>query len=639
MAKRQLLLSIDHGTTSSRVIVFDRNGKSFPQIQTLHKQIFPHAGHCEHDGQEIIMNIISMLKQTVQDIIMKLNEEYEICGVGITNQRETCICWDKFSGKPLHNAIVWHDTRTNELVDEYISKYGDKFAFAYRSGLPFSTYFSALKFVWLVRNVPEISKAISENRCMFGTMDSWIIYNLTGGAQNQINSDEQPGIHITDVTNASRTMLFNIKELKWDPWLCEQFGVPMSILPEVRSSSEIYGRLRLKHFNLEGLELLEGIPIAGCLGDQQSALLGHKALRTGDAKVTYGTGCFLLMNTGHSPIFSTHGLLTTVAFQFGKNLQKDKIITDSSYGPESLTPIPSISPYIPQSPSPSSTPNQYMIQQTNPFDSAVGQVKQSQEKKEYLQRKQRTYYALEGSVAIAGAAVQWMVKNFKVWEYVVISGFEQPHDIGTLAKQVEDTGDIVFVPSFQGFFAPRWRSDVRATFVGISLQAEPAHFARALEEAIALQVREVLVSMGEDRQNERVKQKMEKEKESEKQNVELTETNEKEDKKQEEIEKKQEKEEQEKLKKERIKERNEQLKLKQKLDNEKLKDEERNQIQKEIQKYLPQRVVVDGGPTEDEFLMQLQADFLNAEVVRPQNIEATALGAAMAAGLAVFGPR
>ncbi|KAA6372676.1 MAG: putative Glycerol kinase, partial [Streblomastix strix] len=157
-----------------------------------------------------------------------LSEEYEICGVGITNQRETCICWDKLSGKPLHNAIVWHDTRTNELVDEYISKYGDKFAFAYRSGLPFSTYFSALKFVWLVRNVTEISKAISENRCMFGTMDSWIIY---------------------------------------------------SILPEVRSSSEIYGRLRLKHFNLEGLELLEGIPIAGCLGDQQSALLGHKALR------------------------------------------------------------------------------------------------------------------------------------------------------------------------------------------------------------------------------------------------------------------------------------------------------------------------------------------------------------------------
>ncbi|KAA6378133.1 MAG: hypothetical protein EZS28_026341 [Streblomastix strix] len=218
---------------------------------------------------------------------------------------------------------------------------------------------------------------------------------------------------------------------------------------------------------------------------------------------------------------------------------------------------------------------------------------------------------------------------------VIIQGFEQPHDIGTLAKQVEDTGDIVFVPSFQGFFAPRWRSDVRATFVGISLQAEPAHFARALEEAIALQFCEVLVSMGEDRQNERVKQKMEKEKESEKQNDEQTETNEKEDKKQEEIEKKLEKEEQEKLKKERIKERNEQLKLKQKLDNEKLKDEERNQIQKEIQKYLPSRVVVDGGPTEDEFLMQLQADFLNAEVVRPQNIEATALGAAMAAGLAV----
>ncbi|KAH7816034.1 putative Glycerol kinase [Monocercomonoides exilis] len=404
---QKLLLSIDQGTTSSRVILFDEEGRSWPQIQKMHTQIFPNAGWCEHDPLEIYARVTEMIEELVAKMPSYNLDPKNIVGIGVTNQRETTIVWDKITGKPLYNAIVWHDTRTKPLVEEFIGRYGNKFAFTPKTGLPFSTYFSGFKLAWLFKNVPEVNAAVAEGRCLFGTIDSWLIWNLTGGKSG--------GIHITDVTNASRTMLFNIHKLNWDRELCASFGVPMSILPTIKSSSEIYG--------LVASGPLAGIPVAGCIGDQQSALLGHKAIKDGDAKVTYGTGCFLLMNTGITPILSRHGLVSTVGFKLG-------------------------------------------------VDSPC-------------------YYALEGSVATAGAAVQWMTKNFK--------GLDKPSDIGPLAASVKDTGDIVFVPSFAGFFAPRWISDARASMLGVSLQAEPAHFARALEEAIALQVREVLTVMASDK--------------------------------------------------------------------------------------------------------------------------------------------
>ncbi|KAK2952757.1 putative Glycerol kinase [Blattamonas nauphoetae] len=517
-----VILSIDQGTTSSRVILFDEHGNSFPQIQIPHTQIFPSPGWTEHDPLEIV--------QIVRDMMDKITDrlpEYgftlsDLKGIGITNQRETTLLWDRFTGKPLYNAIVWHDTRTTPIVDALIKEKGHKFAYVEKTGLPLSSYFSAFKFMWLKKNIPEVQKAIDENRCMFGTIDTWLIWNLTGGPEG--------GLHITDVTNASRTMLFNIHALDWDDDLCNEFGVPRSILPSIRSSSEIFGKVKGGK--------LDGVAIAGCIGDQQSALLGHKALNEGDAKVTYGTGCFLLMNTGNKPVISKHGLITTVGYKLGKDSE--------------------------------------------------------------------CVYALEGSVATAGAVVQWMTRNIK--------GMDSPHDIGPMASKVRDSGGIVFVPSFSGFFAPRWRSDVKGCVMGLTLQTEPAHFCFALEEAIACQVREVLLCMGQDRTISSNVRGILAENPSDfvdrtgvtgatpaTPNTSLLGQN--------------------------------RSHLSQSITEEKLNSFSNPALVSRIA--VPERVLVDGGPSEDVFLMQLQADYLGTLVVRPVSIEATALGASMAAGLAV----
>lgn len=291
--------------------------------------------------------------------------------VGVTNQRETTIVWDKNTGKPLHNAVLWLDVRTSATVDELLETIPNKDKNYYRKncGLPLSTYFSGLKIKWLKDNIPEVAQSIESGDCIFGTVDTWLLWNLTGGPDG--------GVHITDVSNASRTMLMNIKNTKWDPELLNFFDISTSILPEIRSSSEVYGNF------VSGP--LKGCPLAGCLGDQQAALVGQQCLSRGEAKATYGTGCFLLYNTGTSSVISTHGLLTTVAYQLGA---------------ESL-PV----------------------------------------------------YALEGSVAIAGAAFNWLRDNLDV-----IQNFKE---VEKITSTVENSGGVYFVPAFSGLYAPYWKQEAR----------------------------------------------------------------------------------------------------------------------------------------------------------------------------------
>eukprot|EP00002_Diphylleia_rotans_P017766 TRINITY_DN3444_c0_g1_i1.p1 TRINITY_DN3444_c0_g1~~TRINITY_DN3444_c0_g1_i1.p1 ORF type:complete len:519 (+),score=113.71 TRINITY_DN3444_c0_g1_i1:86-1642(+) len=298
--------SIDQGTSSTRFFIFDSHGHvvSFHQMELSSEN--PHPGWCQQDPHHYLDNTLACMQEAVkkakEDHGITISQE-NLSGIGITNQRETTVAWDKVTGKPLSPAIVWMDTRTRHIVADLVEQLGSKDAFRERCGLPISTYFSAMKMMWLLSHVVEVKTAVAEGRCLFGTVDSWMIWNLTGGVDG--------GVHVTDVTNASRTMLLNLSKLEWDAETCSRLNIPIETLPKVLSSAEVYGVLKTG--------LLDGVPIAGCVGDQQAALLGQFCTEPGDAKNTYGTGCFMLYNTGSAVIQSTHGLLTTVGYQLGSN--------------------------------------------------------------------------------------------------------------------------------------------------------------------------------------------------------------------------------------------------------------------------------------------------------------------------------
>ncbi|GBM48691.1 Glycerol kinase [Araneus ventricosus] len=398
-----LVGAVDQGTSSSRFLVFAPDTAeivTYHQIET--KQIYPQAGWVEQDPMEVLSNVLTCINKTVEKLREFEIDPSNIKAIGVTNQRETTVVWNKFTGKPLYNAVLWLDSRTAETVEE-LSKQRGANAVKEKSGLPITTYFSASKLRWLIENIPEVKEAIKEDQCLFGTVDSWIIWNLTGGVYN--------GIHVTDVTNASRTMLMDIRTLQWNSWLCNFFKIPMSILPTIRSSSEILGYLSCSS--------LTGVPISGCLGDQSAALLGQLCLKPGSAKNTYGTGCFLLCNTGKIPVWSQHGLLTTVAYQLGPD-----------------------------------TPARY---------------------------------ALEGSVAIAGALIQWLRDNLGI---VADSSF-----VESLASTVNSTHGLYFVPAFSGLYAPYWQPNARGTICGLTQYSTRAHLARAALEAVCFQTCEIVDAM------------------------------------------------------------------------------------------------------------------------------------------------
>ncbi len=394
-------VAIDQGTTSTRFMIFDHKGAVVGIDQKEHEQIYPKPGWVEHDPLEIW--------QATQDVIKGALDKYkidvkEIAAVGITNQRETTVVWEKATGKPIHNAIVWQDTRTDKICNELAAD-GGQDRFREKVGLPLATYFSGPKVKWMLDNVEGAREKAEKGELLFGNIDTWVIWNLTGGPKG--------GVHVTDVTNASRTMLMNLETLDWDPDMLKAMTIPHSMLPAIKASSEVYGYAQNSG--------LDGIPVSGDLGDQQAALFGQTCYATGEAKNTYGTGCFMLLNTGTEPIQSKNGLLTTLGYKIGD---------------------------------------------------------------------QPAVYALEGSIAITGALVQWLRDNLKM--------IEKSSDIEMLAKSVDDAGGIYFVPAFSGLFAPYWKSDARGVIVGLTRYITAGHIARAALEATAYQTREVLDAMNKD---------------------------------------------------------------------------------------------------------------------------------------------
>jgi len=442
------ILALDQGTTSSRAIVFDSSGAIVSIAQKEFRQLFPKPGWVEHDAEEIWA---SQAGVAAEALTKEGIASTDIAAIGITNQRETTVVWDRKSGKPIANAIVWQDRRTAPACDRLKAR---RLASKIRrkTGLVIDAYFSGTKLQWLLQNVPGAKAKARRGELAFGTIDSWLIWNLTGGK-----------CHVTDPSNASRTMLFNIEKGEWDHDLLDLFNIPASILPEVRASSEVYG-----HTNLLG----SSVPIAGIAGDQQAALFGQVCTRPGMVKNTYGTGCFMLMNTGPKPVTSKNNLLTTVAWRIGN----------------------------------------------------------------------RTEYALEGSVFIAGAVVQWLRDGLGI--------IKNSSDVEALAAQVPDTGGVFLVPAFAGLGAPHWDPYARGILAGITRGTTSAHIARAALEGIAYQVAEILTAMQSDSG----------------------------------------------------------IRLKE--------------------------LRVDGGASNNNLLMQCQADLLGVPVVRPQISETTALGAACLAGLA-----
>ena len=454
----EFVASIDQGTTSTRCMIFDRDGAEVGRHQLEHEQILPRAGWVEHNPIEIWERTTSVLMSTLNatNLLSK-----DIVALGITNQRETTLVWNRNTGRPYYNAIVWQDTRTDRIASA-LDRDGRGDVIRHKAGLPPATYFAGGKLQWILDNVDGVRAAAERGDAVFGTIDTWLLWNLTGGPRG--------GVHVTDVTNASRTMLMDLETLDWDDELLSFFGIPRAMLPSVASSSpcQPYG-VTTPDGPLGG-----EVPITGILGDQHAAMVGQVCLQPGEAKNTYGTGNFLLMNTGEQIVRSQNGLLTTVCYQFGD-----------------AKPV----------------------------------------------------YALEGSIAVTGSAVQWLRDQLGI-----ISGAAQSE---ALARQVDDNGGVYFVPAFSGLFAPYWRSDARGAIVGLSRFNTNAHLARATLESICYQSRDVVDAMQAD-----------------------------------------------------------------------------SAVRLEVLK-------VDGGITANDLCMQIQADVLNVDVVRPVVAETTALGAAYAAGLAV----
>ncbi len=445
--------AIDSGTTSTRFMLFDPEGNVVASDQREHRQIFPRSGWVEHDPLEIW----ERTRQVIGATLAKAQISHaDLAAVGITNQRETAILWERATGKPIHNAIVWQDTRTDQICHQ-LQAQGHAEQIYHKTGLPLATYFAGPKIRWLLDNIPGARDRAESGELLFGTVDSWLIWNLTGGA------------HITDPTNASRTMLMDLVTLDWDDELLQILQVPRALLPAIRPSSdpEGYGHT-LSTGPFRGEVILSGV-----LGDQQAATVGQTCFSPGEAKNTYGTGCFMLLNTGNEIVHSQNGLLTTVCYQMGN---------------------------------------------------------------------QPPVYALEGSIAMAGATVQWLRDNLRL--------IDNAAESEELAKSVEDSGGCYLVPAFSGLFAPYWRSDARGVLVGLTRYVNRAHIVRAALESICYQTREILEAMNAD-------------------------------------------------------------------------------------SGVPLHTLkVDGGATVNNFLMQLQADILGTQVIRPKVAETTSLGAAYAAGLA-----
>jgi glycerol kinase len=394
------ILAFDQGTTSSRSMIFDRNGNILTVAQKEITQIFPQPGWVEHDADDIWSSQIGVANEALARIGIKASD---IAAIGITNQRETTIVWDRKTGKPLYNAIVWQDRRTAADCDE-LKASGYETTFQHKTGLVIDAYFSGTKLKWLLDHVPDARSQAERGELAFGTVDSWLIWKLTQGE-----------LHITDVTNASRTLLFNIHTQQWDDELLSILDIPRSLLPQVQSSSQVYG------YTAEGL-LGSRIPIAGIAGDQQAATFGQASLQCGMVKNTYGTGCFMLLNTGNKPILSNHKLLTTIAWRING----------------------------------------------------------------------RTDYALEGSIFIAGAVVQWLRDGLEIIKHSA--------DVEPLACSVPDNGGVYFVPAFVGLGAPYWDSYARGTIVGLTRGSTSAHIARAALESIAYQTADVIDAMRQDSQ-------------------------------------------------------------------------------------------------------------------------------------------
>jgi glycerol kinase len=387
--------AIDQGTTSSRFIVFDRAGTTVAIAQREHQQIYPQPGWVEHDPMEILRNTRAVIAEALRGAGLTPRD---LAAVGITNQRETTVLWDRLTGEAVHNALVWQDTRVDPMVADY-ARDGGQDRFRVLTGLPLTSYFSALKLRWLLDNVAGVRVRAAAGDLLFGTIDSWLMWHLTG-------------IHVTDVTNASRTQMMNLATLDWDASLLSAFDIPAAVLPRIVASSAIVSTAR---------DELDGALIAGILGDQQAALVGQTCFAPGEAKNTYGTGCFVLMNTGTTPVASTSGLITTVAYRLGD--------------------APAC-------------------------------------------------YALEGSIAITGALVQWLRDNLGL--------IKDSAEAETLAASVDDNGGVYFVPAFSGLYAPYWRSDARGVIAGLTRYASKGHIARAALEATAYQSMDVIAAMERD---------------------------------------------------------------------------------------------------------------------------------------------
>jgi glycerol kinase len=446
----KFILALDQGTTSSRAIVYDHSGKMVGVAQKEFRQIFPQPGWVEHDPMDIWNSQSRVMHDALRNAGIGAGD---LAAIGITNQRETALIWDRESGKPLCNAIVWQDRRTSGFCDELKAE-GHQEMIQEKTGLVIDAYFSATKWKWMLEHTPGAKEMAAAGRLALGTVDSWLIWNLTGGA-----------VHVTDVTNASRTMLFNIKTLKWDKALLELFEIPENMLPEVKSSSEVYGETSSDTLSVP-------VPIAGIAGDQQAATFGQMCLAPGSVKCTYGTGCFILCNTGEEPVQSKNNLVTTIAWQ--------------------LNGV--------------------------------------------------TTYALEGSIFIGGAVIQWLRDGLGL--------IEKSADVEQLAESVEDNGGVCFVPAFTGLGAPHWDQYARGMIAGLTRGVTAGHIARAALESIAFQVNDVMGAMESDA------------------GIRIGE------------------------------------------------------------------LKVDGGAVVNDLLMQFQADLIGIPVIRPENIETTALGAAYLAGLA-----